>query len=182
MGYALEMDGYFRTRVPMADGAGELPATYEVSAIPDDDDARPAVHFSFEVVEGIPRCREVHLARTEHGREVRRSDLEEIGLEAMLQSATLYMLRPIASRERDDQGRLRIRLSMENLDALRSNVAHVRRGSTGRGPSDDDLRHAAEIYQSAGRAPTKAVSEHFDIKHRTASLWIARAREKGFMS
>jgi DNA-binding transcriptional MerR regulator len=49
------------------------------------------------------------------------------------------------------------------------------------GPTSVDLREAATIYQSAERAPTATVAKHFDIAHRTASLWISRARKLGYL-
>lgn len=49
--------------------------------------------------------------------------------------------------------------------------------------TDDDLREVAEVYRAhevTGR-PTAAVMEHHNVARATASRWIARARERGYL-
>jgi transposase len=67
------------------------------------------------------------------------------------------------------------------LDAFRGIVQSVRRTARRQGPAEPELREAAAVYQSADRAPTAAVAERFGIAHRTASLWISRARKLGYL-
>lgn len=89
--------------------------------------------------------------------------------------------RPVDRVEQREDGSTFFYLSNAGLDVFRAGLRQARRTPRRRGPSDDDLRQAAEVYQAADHAPTEAVSVHFEIAHRTASLWIKRAREKGFL-
>jgi hypothetical protein len=157
-----------------------LPEDYEVDGVPTDDDPRPAYHLTFKVIDGVPQCREVRVTSTDHGREVRRSDLQ-FAIEDYLEWATLSLAQPVASTARED-GRLVMTLDPRGLDAFRSMVRRARRTTHRRGPSDEQLREAAGVYRAADHAPTQAVADRFEIAHRTASLWIKRAREKGMLS
>lgn len=181
MAFKISVAGHFRhPRVQVGDR--DLPATFEVEGVPDADDPRPAVSLAFEVVDGVPQCREIRFTRTDHGREVRRSDLENVAVEYLLEVATVSVGMPVAGTERDDDGgRLVINLDDRGLDVFRSGVRKGRRSAYRRGPSDEELRQAAEVYRSAERAPTETVSERFGIALRTASLWIKRARELGYL-
>jgi hypothetical protein len=179
--WQLSFSGYDVSRVPLAGTNGEIPKHFEMLAVPNEGENRPGVAMSWQVIDGIPRCTEVRIFKSAHGREVLRSDLEGVSLERWLEQASARMLRPIASRQRNPDGTLTLLYDNSKFDSLARDVRHVRRAAANRGPTDEQLQAAVEIYQSADRAPTQAVSEHFGIKHRTASLWIARAREKGFM-
>lgn len=55
---------------------------------------------------------------------------------------------------------------------------------TSRGPTDQNLRLIGDSYmiaQLSGEAPAKAVERIYSLPARTASNWIARAREAGFI-
>jgi hypothetical protein len=44
----------------------------------------------------------------------------------------------------------------------------------------DHWRKVAEVYRkAAGRSPTKAVADHFNVSRATASGWVRRARDAG---
>ena len=156
-----------------------LPKLYELHAEPNDDEPRPGLTLEFEVIDGVPQCRGLHLVSTEHGREVRRGDLR-IALEDHLEWATLAVAQPVLGGRREG-GAFVMTLDPSGLDAYRGTVQSARRTAQRRGPGEPELREAAEIYQSADHAPTVAVAERFGIKHRTASLWIARARKLGYL-
>jgi hypothetical protein len=58
------------------------------------------------------------------------------------------------------------------------------RARAGGGPSEDDLRAVADVYQLAyvtGGAPTKTVMERLGLPRSTASRWIRMARERGLL-
>jgi hypothetical protein len=156
-----------------------LPKRYEMLFEPDGDEPGPAQHLVFEVLDGVPQCRELHLVATEHGREVRRADLR-IPLEDYLELATLTVAQPVRESRRAD-GRLVMTLDPSGREAFRRTMQSARRTARRRGPGEKELREAAAIYQSADRAPTQAVVAKFGIAHRTASLWIARARKLGYL-
>jgi hypothetical protein len=58
------------------------------------------------------------------------------------------------------------------------------RARHGGGPSDEDLRAVADIYQlgyMTGGAPTKTVMDRLGLPRSTASRWIRMARERGLL-
>lgn len=58
------------------------------------------------------------------------------------------------------------------------------RARAGGGPSDEDLRAVADVYQLAyvtGGAPTKTVMERLALPRSTASRWVRMARERGLL-
>ena len=63
-------------------------------------------------------------------------------------------------------------------------VGTMRRARAGRKVkvTDDLLREVAEVYRAnVSGKPTEAVANHFDRSHRTATLYIKRARDNGFL-
>ena len=58
------------------------------------------------------------------------------------------------------------------------------RARTGGGPSEEDLRIIAMVYQVAyatGTPPTKAVMLRAGVPRSTAGRWIRMARERGLL-
>jgi hypothetical protein len=54
----------------------------------------------------------------------------------------------------------------------------------GKGPTDSNLLIAAYVYAIAalsGGTPAKAVAEAFAIEQRTASNWVRKARDRGYL-
>ena len=52
------------------------------------------------------------------------------------------------------------------------------------GPTDESLRLVAHIHQTAaaiGDSPVKAVVNSIGISRPTATRWVRKAREKGFL-
>jgi hypothetical protein len=63
-------------------------------------------------------------------------------------------------------------------------IALSERAQGGGGPSDEDIRAVADVYQLAyvtGGAPTKTVMERLGLPRSTASRWIALARKQGML-
>lgn len=63
-------------------------------------------------------------------------------------------------------------------------IALSERARAGGGPSEDDLRAVADVYQLAhvtGGAPTKTVMERLGLPRSTASRWVRMARERGLL-
>lgn len=63
-------------------------------------------------------------------------------------------------------------------------VSEIGEQITSRGPTEQNLRIIGFSYMIAllsGEAPAKAVERQFSLPARTASNWIARARETGFI-
>lgn len=156
-------------------GDRDVPQRYEMVWTPGDDETGPAARFVFEVIGGVPQCRGVHLESTERGREIRRADLD-LPLEHYLELATISVgLLPGASITNGE------RVEIDLADPYRRQVQQARRTNLRHGPSDDELRQAVTVYEATAHAPTQAVADKFGIAHRTASLWIKRAREAGML-
>jgi hypothetical protein len=65
-----------------------------------------------------------------------------------------------------------------------SPLALSERARAGAGPSDEDLRTVAALYQVAyatGQAPTKLVMNRLELPRSTASRWVRMARERGLL-
>ena len=65
-----------------------------------------------------------------------------------------------------------------------SPLALSERAKGGGGPSDEDLRTVAALYQVAyatGQAPTKLVMNRLDLPRSTASRWVRMARDRGLL-
>ena len=63
-------------------------------------------------------------------------------------------------------------------------IALSERARAGGGPSEDDLRAVADVYQLAhvtGGAPTKTVMERLGLPRSTASRWVRMVRERGLL-
>jgi hypothetical protein len=178
MGYKVSVSGHFSARKVQV-GDRMLPERYELHAEPNDDELRPGLTMVFEVIGGVPQCRELRLVSSEHGREVLRTDLR-VPVEDHLEYATLAVAQPVRYTERKD-GSFVMELDPAGLDVFRGIVQSARRTTRRRGPTDAELLEVAKAYQAADRAPTAAVAEKYGIGHRTASLWVSKARKLGYL-
>jgi hypothetical protein len=69
-------------------------------------------------------------------------------------------------------------LSPEEASRARRGAAVSLRGKPVR---DEDLRLVAEIVRSSEYAPRKRVAEQLHLSDRTASRWIATAKDRGYL-
>jgi hypothetical protein len=63
-------------------------------------------------------------------------------------------------------------------------IALSERARAGGGPSEEDLRAVADVYQLAyatGAPPAKTVTQRLGLPRSTASRWIRMARERGLL-
>jgi len=158
-------------------GHVRMPKTFTAN-LSEDDDGAPDVALTFEVRSGVPECREVNIRATDDGREVKCSGLAGVRVEDILEAAL-----------RDLMLDIQIRTAGELPDWLdtepgRTAVSESRKARVGRKVTvtDELLREVAEVYRAnvAGH-PTAAVADHFDKAHRTAALYVKRARGRGFL-
>ena len=157
-------------------GDREIPQRYEMTWTPGDDEPELAARLVFEVIDGVPQCRGVHIESTQHGREIRRADLD-LPLEDYLELATVTVgLLPGTTWSQGQQFEIDM-----STDPFRRTVQRARRTAHRRGLSDEQLREAAELYRTTEHAPTQAVADRFGIPHRTASYWIRRAKDRGML-
>jgi hypothetical protein len=142
-----------------------VPLTFELSGM----DRRPDLEMSFDVIDGELQCREVRLTAS-GDRAIRQADLREVNIGNVLEIVAKNFSMPASK----DGLVTRLDLPVEDderRDALRNYRAAKRR------TDNSHLERVAEIYLGADHAPTKAVAEAFDVAHRTAGLYVQRARE-----
>jgi hypothetical protein len=134
----------------------------------DDDAGAPDVALTFEVRSGVPECRDVRVTATEDGHEVRHSGIVGVRIEDALDEAIKNLM--LGNRHKPGV----VRTTMRESQAARASRRTV--------VTDSLLREVAEIYgASIGHKPTMAVRDHFEVKHRTAALYVQRAREAGLL-
>lgn len=177
MAYKITVSGHLNAERAQV-GDRSLPQRYELHAEPNDDEPRPALTLVFEIRNDVPQIRELHLVSTDHGREVLRTDLR-VPLEDHLEWATLAVAQPVKGRRKN--GTFVMELDSSGIDVFRGIVQTARRTTRRRGPTETELREVAKVYQSAGRAPTATVAEKYGVGHRTASLWVSKARKLGYL-
>jgi hypothetical protein len=69
------------------------------------------------------------------------------------------------------------------LPAARASTERPKRPGRPRIYDEKHYEEVASVYRqhSGGRAPTKAVTEHFRVTKSTAAKWVARARQMGLL-
>jgi hypothetical protein len=147
--------------------------------------------FTWPAEEGLPyrlELRVVHeegrfvvdqltVKRREGGPPVTTERLREVPIAALLRLAVESNIMRVGPTTREGN-----RSSWELTWA--SPLALSERAKGGGGPSDEDLRTVAALYQVAyatGQAPTRLVMNRLELPRSTASRWIALARERGLL-
>jgi hypothetical protein len=138
------------------------------------DAAEPCLHAVFEVIDGVPQCREVRVASVEGGREVIGSDTRDLRIEDWIEASAASVGKPIIE-QRDGIQVAVMTADPAAFDETLRQVRGVRRARK-RAMTPDFLREVASVYRANPKAPTKAVAEHFGVAHRTAALYVQAAR------
>ncbi len=147
------------------------------------EDGRPDLTLGFEVRDGVPQCRRAELRSTEDGREVLASDLRGVKLEDLLELAVAHVAMVFEVHEQPGGVLTSMEPVMTEFEA-RETVRELRsvRREARRRVTDDVLRAVAEVYRAnVANNPTAAVAKHIGRSHRTAGLYVQRAREAGFL-
>ncbi len=134
--------------------------------------------LTFDVVAGQLSCREVRVIAREGGPEVKRSVLAGIAIDDQrdLVAATVTLTATATTA----QGVVRFSWPTPGDNAARAaNLANLR--ATRRRTDTETLRRVADIYLANETAPTEAVRSAFGVAHRTASLYVQRARQAGLL-
>jgi hypothetical protein len=143
------------------------------------EDGGPTTRMTFDVVKGRLECRDVQVTAEPGGRGVRKSDLAAVAIDDARDKVMTTWSAPWETTEGGTTMRpagYRRATDPAAVAALRS-LDRSRRRLT-----DEDLRRVAEIYQGDTKgAPTRAVAEAFGVAHRTATLYVQRARRAGLL-
>ena len=149
-----------------------------------DDGSTPDLRLGFEVRDGVPECRSVEWRATDVGPEIRASGLRvPFPLEDLLEIAvTMNAMTFVTEGEGDSQ--LTAMEPVETVKEARETLATMRvvRRDARKKITDALLHEVAETYRAnLDGNPTQAVARRFGKAHRTAGLYIARARAKGLL-
>jgi hypothetical protein len=158
-------------------GAVEMPATF-IALFTGDDGGGPDVALRFEVRNGAPECREVRVTATADGREVRHSGIVGLRIEDILEKALQQML--LGS---GDVGPSGLHRWLDHLPPTAVSESRQARSARRVTITDALLREVAEVYRAAASAgkPTSVVADHFGVAHRTAALYVQKARAAGHL-
>lgn len=134
----------------------------------------------------VPRVIAVQAIQRESSREVRTSDLRSISLESALEAAWLKIIQRghmVQPDEPVDPATALAHIQAGDADRANRQTYRGLRAQNRRRVTDGRLREVAEVYEDAlsSGQPTKAVKEHFGLATSTASLYVKRAREAGYL-
>ncbi len=134
----------------------------------------PDIELTFEFRTGHHECREVRVSPPDDaGREIKAFDLASIRIDDTLEMAMKFMF----FTGDEDNSEIEIARGVEAMRAARDARAARKVKIT-----DELLQEVAQVYRAnVNNKPTEAVAERFDKQHRTATQYIKRARERGFL-
>lgn len=149
------------------------PITIEMTGFED----RPDLELTFDVVAGQLQCRRVVLtARGDE--EIQRRHLEAFSIDSLRETVARNWSMPLSVDE--EGGAVVTLLDVPSTAAEADEARRNLRATRGRTDSAH-LDKVAKVYLEADRAPTQAVAEAFDVAHRTAGLYVQRARQAGLI-
>jgi hypothetical protein len=158
-------------------GQVQMPSRFE-SQLVEQPNGDPDVSFVFEVRNGVPECREVHIIATEDGHEVQGINLAGIRL-LDVRDRTIRLLFqgfPTVSDGRVHWNPL-FATEDEKRDAVRS--ADAARSARKAKMTPDLLREVAGIYRAyVNDNPTQEIADHYNKSHRTAGGYVKAARQR----
>ena len=160
---------------------GEHVVPKELSVTFPNDSESPRLEMLLQMEDGAATCRELRLIAKEGQRGVLPSDLRAIRLNEWIEDLFAVVAMK-ASSEETTPGNYLVTFTPPDPRVAAEAMRNARRRGARRKLTDAFLDEVADVHRSASRAPTQAVADHFGVKHRTASLYIARAREQGLLT
>lgn len=143
----------------------------------DDDPATPVAELIFDIVDGRLACTGVTVRPSQADGVVTAAALRKLDLNAAQEVVAQTFSMPAST---DGSGGMRARLAdLAAYDDSASTRASVNRALNRTAGRKDRpfLTEVAAVYEANPQAPTQAVAEHFSVAHRTAGLYVQRARE-----
>lgn len=135
----------------------------------------PDVFVKVAVRDGSPQIVTLSFISREGQEEVRQKDLRKLDVDRLPEALYAAFVAEFDSdRPRDDQA-VALRIAERFIEQQRLPREY-------RVITDDFLRQVAKVYrENFARAPLKAVAKHFGVKDRMASVYVGKARQKGFL-
>ncbi len=144
------------------------------------DSESPRLEMRLAMEDGAATCRELRIVAKEGKRGVLPGDIRAVRLNEWIEDLFVAVAAR-TSVEETDPGNYRVSFSDPDVRITAEAMRNARRRGARRKVTDPFLAEVATVHQAARRAPTRAVADHFGVQHRTASLYIARARERGLL-
>jgi len=153
-------------------GLAMVPKWFTVHLV-DLENHGPDIDLTFEVRSGRHECREVRVKSPDDpGREVAASDLADIRIDDALEMG-LHFVFYGSTGDEDNEIAQGVEAARQAREARAARKVKI---------TDALLREVARVYRAnVSDKPTAAVATHFGRQHRTATLYIKKARERGFL-
>jgi hypothetical protein len=144
------------------------------------DGHQPALHLRLEVVDGVPQCRELRIVSVPGGREVRPVDLGAVR-EWVEELFAAFAARVVEDDADGVAAVVEVPFGPSHDGAV-SLLHDARKGQGARRITPALLAEVVEVYRAhVDERPTAAVAAAFGVAHRTAALYVQRAREAGLL-
>lgn len=159
-----------------------LPQSFLVEWDEIPDGPHVAIEFTSSATPAVV-VESVHIRRRPEGRSVQVSDFKHVSPEQEKERA----MQVVAMRAKTETGDGNTLVYGPPADYAegRDNVRTVHRAESRARPSrytSEKLKEVARVYSTnVEHAPTKAVAAHFKVAHRTAALYVKKAREAGHL-
>jgi hypothetical protein len=146
------------------------------------DGHQPALHLRLEVVDGVPQCRELRIVSVPGGRDVRPVDLGAVRLHQWVEELfAAFAARVIEDGPDGTAAVVEVPFGPSHDSAV-TLLHDARKGVGARRITPALLAEVAEVYRAhVGSRPTASVAAAFGVAHRTAALYVQRAREAGLL-
>lgn len=142
-------------------------------------DGQPRLEMFIEVIDGVPRCTELLLKRTEAGREIRPRDLRAIDLEDFVETFVAMVSAEIVE-VKDGVAKSVVRAGEDFVRDGAKAVRQSRKGSR-RAMTDDRRQRVADVYNAQESGGIEAVEVAFAVSRSTAIRYINAARDAGLI-
>lgn len=141
----------------------------------------PQIEVVVELRHGVPQCRALTVRSTDEGHEVLSRHLRAVKVEDWITTGVAMAATYVVS---SDEHGMHTRDAQSNEEQVEATIRQLRdaRRRPRRG-TDNRLREVAEVYRASivTGTPTAEVAAHFDVAHRTATLYVKQARDRGFL-
>jgi hypothetical protein len=141
-------------------------------------DGEPTLDMLIEVIDGVPRCTELVLKRTEGGREIREKDLRAIEVDHWIESFVALVSAEVVPNGSGASGHF-----SSDADAVRRGVKTIRdvRKGSRRPMTADRRQRVADVYNAHETGGVEAVQTAFTVSRSTAIRYINAARDAGLI-
>lgn len=157
-----------------------VPAAIDVQC--PSDGHQPALHLRLEVVDGAPQCRELRIVSVPGGRDVRPVDLGAVRLHEWVEEFfAAFAARVVEDNPDGTVAVIEVPFGPSHESAVTA-LHDARKGRGARRLTPALLAQVADVYRTRfDDRPTSAVAAAFGVAHRTAALYVQRAREAGLL-